>query len=81
MHHMLFDPSSQSAPSGVPFLCSCLALQVQLASLAALLDSLQALLEALHGCQLLWQRLAPVFALSDAAQHMPSECLTFAQVT
>ena len=45
-----------------------------------LLDSLWALLEALSGCQGLWLRLAPIFALPGAAQHMPSECLTFAQV-
>jgi hypothetical protein len=55
-------------------------MQAQLSTLALLLDSLRALLEALMSCQPLWLRLAPVFALPNAAQHMPSECLTFAQV-
>ena len=45
-----------------------------------LFDSLRALLEVLLACQALWLRLAPIFALQGAAQHMPSECLTFAQV-
>ena len=45
-----------------------------------LFDDLRALLEALLACQAMWLRLAPIFALLGAAQHMPSECLTFAQV-
>jgi hypothetical protein len=55
-------------------------MQAQLRALTILLEDLRALLETLLACQALWLRLAPTFALPGAAQHMPSECLTFAQV-
>ena len=59
---------------------STMQIQTQLHALTILSDSLWELLEAMVACQTLWLRLAPIFALPGATQHMPSECLTFAQV-
>ncbi len=52
----------------------------QLAAQQELLERLQQLLAGLAGCQALWLRLAPIFALPDASRHLHSDHFTFAHV-